>query len=37
MDMDTAGMKTLVICVYNKYSAVLFEGVVQLKIFPETR
>ena len=35
--MNTTGIKTLVISVYNKYSAVLFEGAVQLKIFPETK
>jgi len=37
MDMNTSGMGTLVINVYKKYGAVLFEGAVQLKLFPETR
>ena len=36
MDMNTSGMKTLVISVYKKYGAVLFKGVAQLKLFPET-
>ena len=35
--MNTSGMKTLVISVYTKYGAALFEGVVQLKLFPETK
>ena len=37
MDMSTLGMKTLVISVYKSYGVVLFEGVVQLKLFPETK
>ena len=35
--MNTLGMKILVISVYKIYGAVLFEGVVQLKLFPETK
>ena len=35
MDMNTSGMRALVITVHKKYSAVLFEGVVQLTLFPE--
>ena len=35
--MDTSGMGVLVISVYKKYGAVLFEGAVQLKLFPEIR
>ena len=35
--MNTSGMKALVISVYKKYGAVLFEGAVQLKLFPETK
>ena len=34
--MDTTGIGTPVISVYKSYGAVLFEGVVQLKLFPET-
>ena len=30
-------MKTLVISVYKRYDLVLFEGAVQLKLFPETK
>ena len=33
--MNTSGMGTLVISVYKKYVAILFEGVIQLKLFPE--
>jgi len=36
MEMDTTGMGILVISVYRSYGAVLFEGVLQLKLFPET-
>jgi len=35
--MNTSGMEALVISVYKKYDVVLFEGVVQLTLFPETR
>ena len=31
MDMNTSSMKTLVIDVYNKYGALLFEDAVKLK------
>ena len=34
--MNTSDMKTLVINVYKQYGVVLFEGVVQLILFPET-
>ena len=34
MDMNTSGT---VISAYKKYGVVLFEGVVQLTLFPETR
>ena len=34
--MNTSGMGVLVISVYKKYGAVLFEGAVQLILFPET-
>ena len=37
MDMGITGMGTLVMSVYKSYGAVLFEGVVQLKLFPETK
>jgi len=37
MDMNTSDMGVLVISVYKKYGAVLFEGAVQLTLFPETR
>jgi len=37
MDMKTKGMGTLVISVYKKYGAILFEGVEQLILFPETK
>jgi len=37
MDINTLGMGALVISVYKKYDAVLFEGAVQLTLFPETR
>jgi len=37
MDMNTSGMGALVINVYKKYGVVLFDGAVQLKLFPETR
>ena len=35
--MDTTGIGTPVISVYKSYGAVLFKGVVQLKLFPETK
>ena len=35
--MNTKGTKTLVISVYKKYGMVLFDGAVQLKLFPETK
>ena len=35
--MNTSGMGVLVIIVYKKYGAVLFEGAVQLTLLPETR
>jgi len=35
--MDTTGMETLVISIYQSYGAVLFEGAVQLKLFLETK
>ena len=35
--MNTSGIGALVISVYKKYGAVLFEGVIQLTLFPETR
>jgi len=35
--MNILGMGVLVISVYKKYGAVLFEGAVQLTLFPETR
>ena len=35
--MKTSGMGALVISVYKKYDAVLFKGVVQSTLFPETR
>jgi len=35
--MNISGMKTLVISAYKRYGAVLFEGVAQLKLFPETK
>jgi len=35
--MNASGMGVLVINVYKKYGVVLFEGVVQLTLFPETR
>jgi len=35
--MNTSGMRALVISVYKKYGAVLFEGVVQFTLFPETK
>ena len=35
--MITLGMGVLVISVDKKYGAVLFEGAVQLTLFPETR
>jgi len=35
MDMNTSGMGALVISVYKKYGVVLFEGAIQLKLFPE--
>ena len=34
--MDTTAMGTLVISIYKSYGVVLFEGAVQLKLFPET-
>ena len=34
--MNTSGMGVLVISVQKKYSAVLFEGAVQLTLFPES-
>jgi len=37
MDMNTSGMGALVISVCKKYGEVLFKGVVQLTLFPETR
>ena len=38
MDMNTSGMKkTSDKCLQKKYGAVLFEGVVQLKLFPEIK
>ena len=37
MNMNTSGMGALVTSVYKKYGAVLFEGVVQFTLFPETR
>ena len=30
-------MKTLVISVCKKHGAILFKGVIQLKLFPETK
>ena len=35
--MNTSGMGALVMSVYKKYGAVLFEGMVQLTLFLETR
>ena len=35
--MNSSGMGLLVISVYKNYGAVLFEGAVQLALFPETR
>ena len=35
MDMDTTGTGAPVKSVYKRYGAVLFEGAVQLKLFPE--
>jgi len=35
--MNTSGMKTLVIGVYKRYGAVLFEGAAQIKSIPETK
>jgi len=35
--MNTSDMGSLVISVYKKYGAVIFEGAVQLTLFPETR
>ena len=35
MDMNTSGIRALVISVYKKYGAVLVEGAVQLTLFPE--
>ena len=35
--MNTTGMGTLIICVYKRYGVVLFDGMVQLKLFPETK
>ena len=35
--MNTSGMGALVISVYKKYSAVLFEDAIQLTLFPETK
>ena len=37
MEMDTTGMETLVISIYQSYGAVLFEFAVQLKLFSETK
>ena len=37
MDMNISGVGALVISVYKKYGPVLFEGAVQLTLFPETR
>ena len=37
MDMNTSGMGALVISVCKNYGVVLFEGAVQLTLFPETR
>jgi len=37
MDMNTSGMGALVISVYKNYGAVLFEGTVQLTLFPKKR
>jgi len=37
MEINTSGMGALVISVHKKYGVVLFEGVVQLTLFPETR
>jgi len=37
MDMNTTGMGALLISVCKKYGAVLFEGAMQLTLFPETR
>jgi len=34
--MNTSGKGILVISVYKKYGAELFEGAAQLKLFPET-
>ena len=37
LDIIITGMKTLVISVCKKYGMVIFEGAVQLKLFPETK
>jgi len=37
MDMNTLGMGGLVISLYKKYGALLFEGAVQLTLFPENK
>lgn len=37
IDVNTTGMGTLVISVYKRYGAVLFEDAVQLKLFPVTK
>ena len=37
MDMNTTGMGTVAITVYKRYSVVLSEGVVKLKLNPETK
>jgi len=35
--MNTSGMETQAISVYKTYGVVPFEGVAQLKLFPETK
>ena len=35
--MNTSGMGALVISVYEKYGAVLFEGAVQFTLLPKAR